>query len=118
MEIKHYITEEAKAEICKRWVETKFGERRLFSQRSRYVAKVIWKQLGVPERLDLTGNDVCSIVLRLEFDLSIEQIVQYYQHKETINQLYDKLKERGDLKEIEDSIETIHVLNDKIQTIH
>ena len=118
MEIKHYITEEAKAEICKRWVETKFGERRLFSQRARHVIKAVWKQLGIPESLDGTGNDVCSIVLRLEFDLPIEEIVGYYRLGESINQLYEKLKERGDLKEIEDSIETIHVLNDKIQTIH
>lgn len=118
MEIKHYITEEAKAEICKRWVETKFGERRLFSQRSRYVAKSIWKQLGIPETLDLTGNDVCSIVLRLEFDLPIEEIVKYYQLGETINQLYTKLKEVGHLKEIENSIQVIHVSDGKIQTIH
>lgn len=118
MEVQHYITEEAKAEMCKLWVETKFGEQRLFSQRARHVIKAVWKQLGIPERLDGTGNDVCSIVLRLEFDLSIEEIVKYYQLGETINQLYTKLKEAGHLKEIEDSIETIHVSNDKIQTIH
>lgn len=118
MEIEHYITEEAKAELCKLWVENKFGERRLFSQRSIYVAKSIWKQLGIPETLNLSRNDVCSIVLRLEFDLPIEEIVKYYQLGETINQLYTKLKEAGHLKEIENSIQVIHVLDGKIQTIH
>lgn len=118
MKIEHYITEEAKAEICKRWVETKFGERRLFSQRARLVIKKIWKQLGIPEQLDATGNDVCSIVLRLEFNISLDEIVQYYRDGETISRLYAKLSESGDLKQIEDAIETIHVIDDKIQTIH
>lgn len=118
MEIEHYITEEAKAELCKLWVENKFGERRLFSQRSIYVAKSIWKQLGIPETLNLSRNDICSIVLRLEFDLPIEQIVQYYQLKETVNQLYIRLSERGDLLGWQNSIQVIHVSDGKIQTIH
>jgi hypothetical protein len=50
--------------------------------------------------------------------LPIEEIVKYYQLGETINQLYTKLKEVGHLKEIENSIQVIHVSDGKIQTIH
>lgn len=118
MKIEHYITEEAKAEICKRWVEMKFGMQRLFSHRSRLVIKKIWKQLGIPEQLDATGNDVCSIVLRLEFNISLMRsfnITEMEKRSVDFTQSWVKV---GDLKQIEDAIETIHVIDDKIQTIH
>lgn len=122
MKIEHYITDEAKAEICIRWATQNVAKERMVSARAHLVSERLRKDMEITEDDFYTeepNKDVIFfIVLRLEFDWDYAALFYQYKLGNITNVLYDLLKKEGKLEEIENAIPSIHVVNDKIQTIH